>query len=83
MVERSSADNFFSQIEREDPNFRRKLDLITAGAPHFLKEHLLTKITRENCLVIINYILATYRLLISNICICLLVPSLEYRHPNR
>jgi integrase len=59
MVERSSSvDNIFSQIEREDPNFDRKLDLITAGAPHFLKEHLLTKITRENCLVIINYILA-------------------------
>jgi hypothetical protein len=57
MVERSSAD-IFSQIEREDPNFDRKLDLITAGAPHFLKGHLLTKITQENCLVIINYILA-------------------------
>jgi integrase len=57
MVERSSAD-IFSQIEREDPNFDRKLDLITAGANPFLKEHLLTKVTRENCLTIINYVLA-------------------------
>ena len=56
-MERSSAD-IFSQIEREDPNFDPKLDLITAGAPHFLREHLLTKITRENCLVNINYVLA-------------------------
>jgi hypothetical protein len=41
-----------------DPNFDRKLDLITAGAKPFLKEHLLTKITRENCQIIINYVLA-------------------------
>ena len=42
----------------EDPNFDRKLDLITAGAHSYLKEHLLTRITRENCLVIIDYVLA-------------------------
>ena len=54
MVERSTAD-IFSQIEREDPNFDRKLDLITAGANPFLKEHLLTKITRENCLSFSGY----------------------------
>ena len=41
-----------------DPNFDRKLDLIAAGAKPFLKEHLLTKITRENCQIIINYVLA-------------------------
>ena len=41
-----------------DPNFDRKLDLITAGAKPFIKKHLLTKITRENCLIIINYVLA-------------------------
>jgi hypothetical protein len=35
-----------------------RLDLITAGARPFLKEHLLHKISRENCLTIINYILA-------------------------
>lgn len=28
-----------------DPNFDRKLDLITAGLHDYLKEHLLTKIT--------------------------------------
>jgi hypothetical protein len=44
--------------EDEDPNFDRKLDLITAGARPFVKKHLLTKITRENCQIIINYILA-------------------------
>lgn len=41
-----------------DPNFDRKLDLITAGAQPFVKEHLLTRITREDCQIIINYILA-------------------------
>jgi integrase/recombinase XerD len=41
----------------DDPNFDRKLDLITAGAHPFLKEHLLTKISHENCSVIIHYIL--------------------------
>jgi hypothetical protein len=60
--------------EDEDPNFDRKLDLITAGARPFIKKHLLTKITRENCQIIINYILAmqtelspaqTYRLILS------------------
>jgi len=44
--------------EEDDPNFDRKLDLITAGASRWLKQHLLTKVSRENCLVIINYILA-------------------------
>jgi hypothetical protein len=41
----------------EDPNHDRKLDLITEGAHLFLREHLLTRITRENCLTIIAYIL--------------------------
>lgn len=41
-----------------DPNFDRKLDLITEGAQPHLREHLLTKITRENCQTIVNYILA-------------------------
>jgi integrase len=42
----------------EDPNFDRKLDLITEGGRPFVKEHLLTKISRKNCIIIINYILA-------------------------
>jgi integrase len=42
----------------DDPNFDRKLDVITASALPHLKEHLLTKISRENCQTIINYILA-------------------------
>lgn len=44
--------------EITDPNFDRKLDDITAGAPPHVKERLLTKISRENCQTIINYILA-------------------------
>ena len=42
----------------DDPNFDRKLDLVTAGCQPFVKNHLLTRITRENCLTIIAYILA-------------------------
>ena len=42
----------------DDPNFDRKLDLIIAGAKPFLKEHPLTRISKENCIVIIAYILA-------------------------
>ncbi len=40
-----------------NPNFDRKLDAITTAAPPHLREHLLTKISRENCQTIINYIL--------------------------
>jgi len=47
-----------STKQEEDPNFDRKLDLITAGASPFIRDHLLTKISRENCLVIIDYVLA-------------------------
>jgi integrase len=47
-----------AQTEEDDPNFDRKLDLITAGAKPWLKRHLLIKISRQNSLVIINYILA-------------------------
>jgi hypothetical protein len=38
-----------------DPNFDRKLDLITAGARPFIKQHLLTRITGENCQIIVDY----------------------------
>ncbi len=41
-----------------DPNFDRKLDAITAGAPPHVREHLLTRISPENCQTIVNYILA-------------------------
>ena len=41
----------------DDPNFDRKLDLITEGCRPFVKEHLLTKISRKSCITIINYIL--------------------------
>jgi integrase len=47
-----------SLTHSDDPNFDRKLDLITAGAKPFIKEHILTRITHENCQVIIDYILA-------------------------
>jgi hypothetical protein len=47
-----------TQTDTDDVNFDRKLDIITAGATPFVKEHLLTKISRENCQTIVNYILA-------------------------
>jgi hypothetical protein len=60
MVATASAINNEEQheISKDDVNFDRKLDLITEGAMPYIKEHLLTKITRENCLTIINYVLA-------------------------
>lgn len=42
----------------DDPNFDRKLDIITAGAKPHVKEHLLTKITTENCQTIVDYMIA-------------------------
>jgi hypothetical protein len=44
--------------DNDDPNFDRKLDLITAGVRPFVKEHLLTKISSENCKTIVDYIVA-------------------------
>lgn len=45
------------QQQEEDPNYDRRLDAIVAGAQPFVKEHhLLTKITRENANIIIDYI---------------------------
>lgn len=62
-MQRSSSNEINEQADDgghadDDVNFDRKLDLITEGANPFLKKHLLTQITRENCLIIINYILA-------------------------
>jgi uncharacterized SAM-dependent methyltransferase len=42
----------------DDPNFDRKFDQITQGAPIYLKEHLKTRITAENLKIIIEYIQA-------------------------
>jgi integrase len=47
-----------TQTDTDDVNFDRKLDIITAGATPFVKEHLLTKISRENCQTLVNYMLA-------------------------
>jgi hypothetical protein len=50
-----------TKIEKEkslDPNFDRKLDLITAGAKPFVKRHLLEKITRQNCATIVDYMIS-------------------------
>ncbi len=44
--------------EGSDPNFDRKLDAVTAGGPQYLKEHFLTKITKKNCKIIVDYVLA-------------------------
>jgi len=40
-----------------DPNFDDKLDLVTDGGKPLIRDHLLTRITRDNCNTIINYIL--------------------------
>ncbi len=40
-----------------DPNFDRKLETVTVGAKPLVKKHLLNKNTRDNCKVIVNYIL--------------------------
>lgn len=47
-----------SQNSQADVNFDRKLDIITGGAKPFVKEHLLTKISRENCQTLVDYMLA-------------------------
>ena len=41
------------KIDREDPNFDRKLDDITADLPPWFKRHLLERITRENAAIIV------------------------------
>lgn len=68
MMTKKKADNnsnnlISSSIEEEgeqisDPNFDRKLDIVTAGARPYIKQHLLTRIPRENCITIVNYMLA-------------------------
>ena len=47
-----------SNNNNNDVNFDRKLDIITAGAKPFVKEHLLNRISNKNCQLIIDYILA-------------------------
>jgi integrase len=73
---------------KEDPNFDRKLDLVTAGARSYVREHMLTKITPVNCQLIISYILAmqtesstlstAYRITI----VSKLVHLAEFHHPK-
>jgi integrase len=62
LLQRSSSfkilDNGEGREEESDPNLDRKLDAVTAGCPQYLKEHLLTKITKKNCKVIVDYVLA-------------------------
>jgi hypothetical protein len=45
-------------INNNDPLFDHKLELITAGLNPFIKDHLINRITRDNCQTIVNYILA-------------------------
>ena len=42
----------------DDPNFDRKLDIVTAGGHPYVKDHLLTRLTKQNSLLIVNYVLA-------------------------
>jgi len=48
-----------SDDDDSDPNFDRKLDLVTIGARPYIKDHLLHRISRENCKTIVDYMLAT------------------------
>jgi integrase/recombinase XerD len=43
--------------QMSDPNFDRKLDMVTAGGHSYVKQHLLTRITKQNCQTIITYVL--------------------------
>jgi hypothetical protein len=62
-MRQAAADSYSHNIVIADDdavNFERKLDEITeghAGRRQYLKDHLLNRISRENCLTIINYIL--------------------------
>ena len=50
---------YFTPLNIEDPNFDRKLDIITAGAKPFVKEHLIHKVSNsENRKTIVAYIIA-------------------------
>jgi hypothetical protein len=40
------------------PVFERKLDAATAGLHPFIREHLLSKISQENAMIIVEYVLA-------------------------
>jgi hypothetical protein len=54
----SEANSSRCQIDNDDPNFDRKLDLVTTGAKPHIREHLLTKISKENCKIIVDYVIA-------------------------
>jgi hypothetical protein len=41
-----------------DPNFESKLDMITTGADAFVRDHLLIRATKENCITIVDYLLS-------------------------
>jgi hypothetical protein len=52
------SSRLYDDDDDNDPNYDRKLDAVTAGGVAYVKEHLLTKISRENCKVIVDYVLA-------------------------
>ncbi len=56
-MERPQQQISAKKVVNDDPNFERKLEVVTACTKPFVKEHLLNKITRDNCKVIVNYIL--------------------------
>jgi integrase len=58
MTKNNISDNDTTNTTINDSLFDHKLDLITAGLRPFLKEHLLTRISRENCSTIVSYIMA-------------------------
>jgi hypothetical protein len=57
-LQQSKAVKDFTLLtDYEDPNLDRKLDAVTAGGSSYVKEHLLTNITRKNCKIIVDYVL--------------------------
>lgn len=54
----SGRSTYHIDNDDNDPNFDRKLDLVTAGAKPHIREHLLTKISKENCKIIVDYVIA-------------------------
>jgi hypothetical protein len=56
-LQQSKGVKDFTPLTDDDSNFDRKLDAVTAGGS-YVKEHLLINITRKNCKIIVDYVLA-------------------------
>lgn len=48
----------YDENDDNDPNFDRKLDEVTAGLQPYVRNHLLTRLSRANAAIIIDFVLA-------------------------